>query len=243
MRLSLPRRGAAQSRLPTGRARRRRRSREHAAQRAPWKDIAHDMGHGRGWTWRDGARHAQPLPRCCSSARSVPLGADGFALPTPPVPFGLELDRWLFVLASGAVSGRRGRFSSPPGAPCAMLFSTWRARRAVGRPGYLFSVAATFLSKACSSTSGIGAARVHPARPWLEMRARAGANGRDRALTRPRASMANVLRDDKECRCRRRCAGRRHRDCASWRPDSRRRVVTEGETKSTSRCSPASRCR
>src|SRR5690606_32653374 len=69
----------------------------------------------------------------------------GLPIPTPNPPFGLELDQWLFVLASGAVLWPSWPF----------FVAAWRALKngilnmavlvvlSVGT-GYLFSVGATF---------------------------------------------------------------------------------------------------
>ncbi len=124
----------------------------------------------------------------------------GLALPTPAPPFGLPLDVWLFLLASGAILY--------PGWP--FVIAAYRALQngvlnmavlvvlSVGT-GYLFSVGATFFFAGVQFYEAAAVLLVfillgH----WLEMRARAGASAAIRALLDLAPPMANVIRDGRE---------------------------------------------
>lgn len=119
----------------------------------------------------------------------------------PPVPFGLSVNVWLFLLASAAVL-----YPSWP-----FFVSAWRAMRkgvfgmaalivlSVGT-GYLFSVGSTFFFDGGGQFfEAISVLLVfillgH----WLEMRARAGASTAIKALMNLTPSQANVIRQGVE---------------------------------------------
>lgn len=127
----------------------------------------------------------------------APLGGL-FAPPTPP--FGLELNLWLFFLASAAVL-----YPSWP-----FFVAAWRALRngvlnmavlvvlSVGT-GYVFSFGATFLFESDQFFEAVAMLLVfillgH----WLEMRARAGASTAITALMDLAPPKANVIREGAE---------------------------------------------
>ncbi len=174
----------------------------HAAQPGTKDEMAHEMGHGAGMDMAGMVRDMRNRFFVCL-VFTIPLflwAPMGLPLPMPPAPFGLELDQWLFVLASGAVLWPSWPF----------FVAAWRALKngvlnmavlvvlSVGT-GYLFSVAATFLFEGVQFYEAVSVLLVfillgH----WLEMRARAGANDAIRALLDLAPPMANVLRDGKE---------------------------------------------
>ena len=208
---------------------------KHAAQPGAMEDIAHDMGHGAGMDMAGMVRDMRNRFLVCLffSALLFLWAPMGLPLPMPPVPFGLELDHWLFVLASGAVLWPSWPF----------FVAAWRALRngvlnmavlvvlSVGT-GYVFSVAATFLFDGAQFYEAVSVLLVfillgH----WLEMRARAGANDAIRALLDLAPPMANVLRDGKELQVP--TADVLAGDTVIVRPGDRipvDGVVTEGET-------------
>ena len=122
-----------------------------------------------------------------------------FKAPAPP--FGLELDLWLFFLASAAILYPSWTF----------VVSAWRALRrgslnmavlvllSVGT-GYLFSVGSTFFFEGGGQFFEAVAVLLvfillgH----WLEMRARAGASSAIKSLMDLAPAMASVIRDGKE---------------------------------------------
>jgi len=126
-----------------------------------------------------------------------PLGG----LFTPPAPpFGMDLDRWLLILATGAVIWPSWPF----------FVAAWRALNngvlnmavlvvlSVGT-GYLFSLGATFLFEGVQFFEAVAVLLVfillgH----WLEMRARAGASDAIRSLMDLAPPKATVLRDGQE---------------------------------------------
>ncbi|MCD6041367.1 MAG: copper-translocating P-type ATPase [Burkholderiales bacterium] len=175
----------------------------HAAQPGAKDEMAHDMGHGAGMEMAGMVRDMRNRFFVCL-AFSIPLFLwmpMGLPIPTPPVPFGLRLDQWLFVLASGAVLWPSWPF----------FVAAWRALKngilnmavlvvlSVGT-GYVFSVASTFLfGGEVQFYEAVSVLLVfillgH----WLEMRARAGANDAIRALLKLAPPMARVVRDGKE---------------------------------------------
>jgi len=198
-------------------------------------DMAHDMGHGAGMDMAGMVRDMRNRFLVCLffSALLFLWAPMGLPLPMPPVPFGLELDHWLFVLASGAVLWPSWPF----------FVAAWRALRngvlnmavlvvlSVGT-GYVFSVAATFLFDGAQFYEAVSVLLVfillgH----WLEMRARAGANDAIRALLDLAPPMANVLRDGKELQVP--TADVLAGDTVIVRPGDRipvDGVITEGET-------------
>jgi P-type Cu2+ transporter len=175
---------------------------KHAAQPGAKDEMAHEMGHGAGMDMAGMVRDMRNRFIVCL-AFTIPLflwAPMGLPIPTPAPPFGLDLDVWLFVLASGAILWPSWPF----------FVAAWRALRngilnmavlvvlSVGT-GYVFSVAATFLFEGVQFYEAVSVLLVfillgH----WLEMRARAGANDAIRALLDLAPPMANVVRDGKE---------------------------------------------
>ena len=165
-------------------------------------DMAHEMGHGAGMDMQAMVRDMRDR-FWVSLIFTVPIfiySPMGNIFTPPAPPFGLELNVWLFVLASIAI-----------------LYPSWpfvvgaiRALRngilnmavlvllSVGT-GYLFSVGATFFFKGDQFYEASAVLLVfillgH----WLEMRARAGASEAIRALLDLAPPMATVLRDGRE---------------------------------------------
>ncbi len=176
---------------------------KRAAQPGAQDDIAHDMGHGAGMDMAGMVRDMRNRFFVCLGF-TIPLFVwmpMGLPLPTPPIPFGLRMDQWLFVLASGAVLWPSWPF----------FVAAWRALEngvlnmavlvvlSVGT-GYVFSVASTFFFG--------GRVRFYEAVSvllvfvllghWLEMRARAGATDAIRTLLNLAPPKARVIRDGKE---------------------------------------------
>ena len=174
----------------------------HAAQPGTHDEMAHEMGHGAGMDMAGMVRDMRNRFIVCL-AFTIPIllwMPMGLPLPTPPVPFGLALDRWLFILATGAIVWPSWPF----------FIAAWRALRngvlnmavlvvlSVGT-GYVFSVAATFLFEGVQFYEAVSVLLVfillgH----WLEMRARAGANDAIRALLDLAPPKARVIRDGSE---------------------------------------------
>ena len=173
-----------------------------AARAGEMDSTAHEMGHGAGMDMQAMVRDMRNRFWICL-AFSVPIfvySPMGGMFTPPAPPFGVPLNVWLFLLASGAVLY--------PGWPFAV--AAWRAVSngvlnmavlvvlSVGT-GYLFSVGATFV---------FGGAQFYEAAAvllvfillghWLEMRARAGASAAIRSLLDLAPPMATVLRDGRE---------------------------------------------
>ena len=164
--------------------------------------TAHEMGHGAGMDMQAMVRDMRNRFWICL-AFAVPIFIYSpmggmFAPPAPP--FGLPLNVWLFLLASGAVLY--------PGWP--FVVAAWRAVKngvlnmavlvvlSVGT-GYLFSVGATFFFGGAQFYEAVAVLLVfillgH----WLEMRARAGASAAIRSLLDLAPPLATVLRDGRE---------------------------------------------
>jgi P-type Cu2+ transporter len=207
----------------------------HAAQPGTKDEMAHEMGHGAGMDMAGMVRDMRNRFIVCLAFSLLLFfwAPMGLPLPMPGVPFGLELDQWLFVMASGAILWPSWPF----------FVAAWRALRngvlnmavlvvlSVGT-GYIFSVAATFLFKGVQFYEAVSVLLVfillgH----WLEMRARAGANDAIRALLDLAPPMANVLREGKEVQVP--TAEVLAGDIVIVRPGDRipvDGVVTEGET-------------
>jgi Cu2+-exporting ATPase len=163
--------------------------------------TAMEMGHG-----------GQDLPAMVRDTRnrfwiclafSVPIfvyAPMGNLFPAPGTPFGMSLNLWLFLLASGAIL-----YPSWP-----FFVAAFRALKkgvlnmavlvvlSVGI-GYLFSVGATFFFKSDQFFEAVAVLLVfillgH----WLEMRARAGASTAITALMKLAPAVANVIRDGAE---------------------------------------------
>ena len=175
----------------------------HAAQPGMREEMAHEMGHGAGMDMAGMVRDMRTRFVVCL-VFTIPLfvwAPMGLPLPTPRPPFGLRLDQWLFLLASGAVLWPAWPF----------FVAAWRALKngilnmavlvvlSVGT-GYAFSVASTFFFG--------GAVQFYEAVSvllafillghWLEMRARAGANDAIRKLLDLAPPRARVIRGGKE---------------------------------------------
>lgn len=175
---------------------------KHAAQPGAKDEMAHEMGHGAGMDMAGMVRDMRNRFIVCL-AFTIPLflfAPMGLPMPTPQPPFGLELDKWLFVLASGAVLWPSWPF----------FVAAWRALKngilnmavlvvlSVGT-GYLFSVGATFFFDGVQFYEAVSVLLVfillgH----WLEMRARAGANDAIRALLDLAPPKAKVVRNGRE---------------------------------------------
>ncbi len=173
-----------------------------AARAGEMDSPAHEMGHGAGMDMQAMVRDMRNRFWICL-AFSVPIfvySPMGGAFTPPPPPFGLPLNLWLFVLASGAVLY--------PGWP--FVVAAWRAVNngvlnmavlvvlSVGT-GYVFSVGATFFFRGAQFYEAVAVLLLfillgH----WLEMRARAGASAAIRSLLDLAPSMATVLRDGRE---------------------------------------------
>jgi P-type Cu2+ transporter len=209
---------------------------KHAAQPGGMDEMAHEMGHGADMDMAGMVRDMRNR-FIVALAFTIPLFLwmpMGLPLPTPPVPFGLRMDQWLFILASGAVLWPSWPF----------FIAAWRALRngilnmavlvvlSVGT-GYAFSVASTFFfGGTVQFYEAVSVLLVfillgH----WLEMRARAGANDAIRALLDLAPPMARVLRDGQEVQIP--TAEVRAGEVVIVRPGDRipvDGVVTEGET-------------
>ena len=182
---------------------------EHAGHAAPAAhappvaaEMAHEMGHGAGMDMAGMVRDMRNRFLVCLLF-TIPLFLwvpMGLPIKTPAPPFGLTLDQWLFLLATGAVVWPSWPF----------FVAAWRALKngvlnmatlvvlSVGT-GYLFSVGATFLWGGAQFYEAVSVLLVfillgH----WLEMRARAGANDAIRALLDLAPPMATVLRGGTE---------------------------------------------
>jgi len=177
-----------------------------AARAAEMDSAAHEMGHGAGMDMQAMVRDMRNRFWICL-AFSVPIfvySPMGGMFTPPAPPFGVPLDVWLFLLASGAV-----------------LYPGWPFVVAAGRAvnngvlnmavlvvlsvstGYLFSVGATFFFGGAQFYEAVAVLLVfillgH----WLEMRARAGASAAIRSLLDLAPPMATVLRDGREVEVR-----------------------------------------
>ena len=174
---------------------------EHAAH-VQMDAMAHEMGHGAGHDMQGMARDMRNR-FFVALAFSIPVffySPMGSMLVQLKPPFGMDLDLFLFILASGAIV-----YPSWP-----FWVAAWRALKngvvnmatlvvlSVGT-GYLFSIGATFFFHGpqfyeASSTLLVFILLGH----WLEMRARAGASDAIRALMDLAPPMATVVRDGRE---------------------------------------------
>ena len=165
-------------------------------------DMEHEMGHGAGMDMQAMVRDMRnrfwiSLIFSVPIFLYAPMGMDFIQL-TPP--FGMELDTFLFILASAAILYPVWPF----------VVAAYRALQngvlnmavlvvlSVGT-GYLFSVGATFFFEGTQFYEASAVLLVfillgH----WLEMRARAGASEAIRALMDLAPPMANVVRDGRE---------------------------------------------
>jgi P-type Cu2+ transporter len=165
-------------------------------------DMAHDMGHGAGMDMQAMVRDMRnrfwiSLVFSVPIFAYSPMGMDFVRLKPP---FGLDLNVFLFLLASAAIIYPAWPFVV--GAVRALrngiLNMAVLVVLSVGT-GYLFSVGATFFFKGdqfyeASAVLLVFVLLGH----WLEMRARAGASRAIRALLDLAPPMATVLRDGRE---------------------------------------------
>ena len=165
-------------------------------------DMAHEMGHD-GSDMSAMVRDMRNRFWICLIF-TIPIfvyAPMGGMFEPPAPPFGLELELWLFLLASAAVL-----YPSWP-----FFVSAWRAllKGTLGMAalivlsvgtGYLFSVATTFFFKGAGQFFEAVAVLLvfillgH----WLEMRARAGASSAIKALMNLTPTKANVIRNGAE---------------------------------------------
>lgn len=165
-------------------------------------EVAHDMGHGAGMDMKDMVRDMRNrfLIGLVFTLPIFAMDPMGLAEPLFEPPFGIGMDKAMFVLASLAILYPVWPF----------VVSSWRALRngvlnmavlvvlSVGT-GYLFSVGATFLFEGQQFYEAASVLLVfillgH----WLEMRARAGASAAIRALLDLAPPKATVFRNGKE---------------------------------------------
>ncbi len=177
----------------------------HAAPEAQGDEtagMAHEMGHGGGMDMQAMVRDMRKRFWVCL-AFTVPIfiySPMGGLFTPPAPPFGLDLNLWLFLLASIAVIWPSWPF----------FVAAWRALKngvlnmavlvvlSVGT-GYLFSLGATFFFDGVQFFEAVAVLLVfillgH----WLEMRARAGASDAIRSLMDLAPPKATVLRDGRE---------------------------------------------
>lgn len=175
---------------------------KHATVKDDTDPMAHEMGHGGGMDMQAMVNDMRNRFWVCLLF-SVPIfiySPMGGMFQPPAPPFGLDLNVWLFFLASAAVIWPSWPF----------FVAAWRAIKngvlnmavlvvlSVGT-GYLFSLGATFLFDGVQFFEAVAVLLVfillgH----WLEMRARAGASDAIRSLMDLAPPKAIVLRDDQE---------------------------------------------
>jgi len=177
---------------------------DHGEHAAPGKTdaMAHEMGHGGGMDMQAMVSDMRNRFWVCLLF-SIPIfiySPMGGMFTPPAPPFGLPLNQWLFLLATGAVIWPSWPF----------FVAAWRALKngvlnmavlvvlSVGT-GYLFSVGATFLFPGAQFFEAVAVLLVfillgH----WLEMRARAGASDAIRSLMDLAPPKATVLRGGRE---------------------------------------------
>ncbi|HEX5683809.1 MAG TPA: HAD-IC family P-type ATPase, partial [Ideonella sp.] len=164
--------------------------------------MAQEMGHGTGMDARGMARDMRNRFWICLAFTVpiflyAPMGMDFIEL-SPP--FGLALNPWLFLLASGAVIYPAWPFfvAAARALRNGVLNMAVLVVLSVGT-GYLFSVGATFFFEGAQFYEAVSVLLVfillgH----WLEMRARAGASEAIRALMDLAPPKATVVRDGVE---------------------------------------------
>ncbi|MDE2092776.1 MAG: copper-translocating P-type ATPase [Burkholderiales bacterium] len=174
----------------------------HAMDHGAMDSMAHEMGHGAGMDARGMARDMRNRFWICL-AFTVPIflyAPMGMAFIKLVPPFGLELNLWLFLLASGAVIYPAWPFfvAAARALRNGVLNMAVLVVLSVGT-GYLFSVGATFFFKGAQFYEAVAVLLVfillgH----WLEMRARAGASEAIRALMDLAPPKATVFRNGAE---------------------------------------------
>lgn len=172
---------------------------EHAGQKDA---MAHEMGHGGSMDMQAMVSDMRNRFWVCLLF-SIPIfiySPMGGMFEPPAPPFGLDLNRWLFILATVAIIWPSWPF----------FVAAWRALKngvlnmavlvvlSVGT-GYLFSLGATFFFEGVQFFEAVAVLLVfillgH----WLEMRARAGASDAIRSLMDLAPPKATVLRDGQE---------------------------------------------
>ncbi|MCW5660031.1 MAG: copper-translocating P-type ATPase [Burkholderiaceae bacterium] len=164
--------------------------------------MSHEMGHGAGMDARGMARDMRNRFWICLAFTLpiflyAPMGMDFIRL-SPP--FGLQLNLWLFLLATGAVIYPAWPFfvAAARALRNGVLNMAVLVVLSVGT-GYLFSVGATFFFEGVQFYEAVSVLLVfillgH----WLEMRARAGASEAIRALMDLAPPKATVVRDGVE---------------------------------------------
>jgi Cu2+-exporting ATPase len=174
---------------------------DHGAMEA-MDGMAHDMGHGAGMDARGMARDMRNRFWICLAFTIpiflyAPMGMEFIKL-SPP--FGLRLNIWLFILATGAVIYPAWPFfvAAARALRSGVLNMAVLVVLSVGT-GYLFSVGATFFFDGVQFYEAVAVLLVfillgH----WLEMRARAGASEAIRALMNLAPPKATVIRNGVE---------------------------------------------
>lgn len=164
--------------------------------------MAHEMGHGAGMDAAGMARDMRNRFLAClvftlPIFAYAPMGMEFMKL-TPP--FGLKLDLWLFLLATGAVIYPAWPFfvAAVRAIRNGVLNMAVLVVLSVGT-GYVFSVGSTFFFGGAQFYEAVSVLLVfillgH----WLEMRARAGASEAIRALMDLAPPKATVVRDGRE---------------------------------------------
>ncbi len=175
---------------------------EHAEHAKQKDEMAHEMGHGGGMDMQAMVRDMRNRFWVCLLF-TIPIfiySPMGGMFTPPPPPFGLPLNKWLFILATVAIIWPSWPF----------FVAAWRALKngvlnmavlvvlSVGT-GYLFSLGATFFFEGVQFFEAVAVLLVfillgH----WLEMRARAGASDAIRSLMDLAPPKATVLRDGQE---------------------------------------------
>ncbi len=175
---------------------------EHAGHAGAKDEMAHEMGHGGGMDMQAMVRDMRNRFWVCLIF-TIPIfvySPMGGLFSSPSPPFGLDLNVWLFLLATVAVIWPSWPF----------FVAAWRALKngvlnmavlvvlSVGT-GYLFSLGATFFFEGVQFFEAVAVLLVfillgH----WLEMRARAGASDAIRSLMDLAPPKATVLRDGRE---------------------------------------------
>ncbi|MEW6703621.1 MAG: heavy metal translocating P-type ATPase [Pseudomonadota bacterium] len=176
---------------------------DHAAMAHAGMDaMAHEMGHGPGMDAQAMARDMRNRFWFCLAFTVpvflyAPMGMDFIKLAPP---FGLELDFWLFLLATGAVIYPAWPFfvAAARALRNRVLNMAVLVVLSVGT-GYVFSIGSTFFFGGAQFYEAVSVLLVfillgH----WLEMRARAGASEAIRALMDLAPPKATVVREGRE---------------------------------------------
>jgi Cu2+-exporting ATPase len=174
---------------------------DHGAREA-MDGMAHDMGHGAGMDAKGMARDMRNRFWICL-AFTIPIflyAPMGMAFMKLSPPFGLRLNLWLFILATGAVIYPAWPFfvAAARALRNGVLNMAVLVVLSVGT-GYLFSIGATFFFDGAQFYEAVSVLLVfillgH----WLEMRARAGASEAIRALMNLAPPKATVIREGVE---------------------------------------------